>query len=208
MEKETVKDLQNIQLKLPVKIKYIALEESLKRKMVGEVIKDEDKDGDISNYAEILDVGLNYSLENKFDLAIAVTFKTLTTLFHGKKMQIVLHASLYLNKEKQSISIKEYKIKGKTANFLTNGFLQTLVNTLLYKKIKEKLSFNFMPIIEEQIKALNNKLINNLEVAQGISISGYLNKFLIDEIVPIEEELILSILIEGLAFVNIEELPD
>ena len=206
--KEVNNDLQNIQLKLPVKIKYNALERSLKKKMVGEVIKDEDKDGDVSHYAEILDIGLRYSLENEFDLAISVNFKTLTTLFHGKKMQVILYASLYLDREQQIISIEDYKVQGKTSNFLTNGFIQTLVNTLLYKKIKEKMSFNFLPVIEEQLLALNEKLLKNMEVARGVSVSGYLKEFTIDEIVPVEEELVLSILIKGLAFVNIEELPD
>ena len=48
----------NIDLRLPVKIKFKILEQILRDRMVGENIQVEKENGDVTKYARILDVAL------------------------------------------------------------------------------------------------------------------------------------------------------
>ena len=206
MNKSNKESLNNIQLRIPVKLGYPVLTEALKAKMLGEHIKKEDEDGEDSNYAKILDIGVSGSELEAYDLAVRVKFKTLTTFFHGKIGEVIVHATLKLDREKQQVYVSDFKLLGGIKNKLVNGILHTLINSWMYKKMKEKLSFNFRPVIEEQLIDLNKKLIGSMEVKEGVTVSGYLDNFAIEEIVPVDKELIVSVSINGMAYLNLTKI--
>lgn len=193
-------------IRLPIKIAYTVVETFLRKKMIGELISSEDKDGNGSAYAEILDLSLGKSQDGDYDLALELKFKTLTTFFRNKEGKIVLHVSLDFDKEEQLVSVHNFRLEGNTKNWLFNKSLETIVNSFMRGKIQNKLNFDFRPEIEKHRRSMNEKLDNRLEVTEGIFLSGRLKTFKIDEILPKETHFLILVNFEGNTIVDIKEL--
>ena len=71
-------------IRLPISIAYTVIEAYLRKKMIGETISSVAEDGKVSTYAKILDLSLEKSQEEAYDLALELKFKTLTTFFRNK----------------------------------------------------------------------------------------------------------------------------
>lgn len=198
---------ENIILSLPIKINYSVIEAFLKEKMIGENISAENKDGEEVNYAQILDVGLDRSLEEGYDLALDLKFKTLTTLFKNKEAGILLHISLNFDKELQEVTVKDYKLEGTSQNWLMDNSIEALANKIIYNKLKDKMKFDFLSQIESQLQSLNNKLEKKIEPTDGVAISGYLNNFKVSQIIPGDSLFLIALEIDGYAFVDITKIP-
>lgn len=197
---------ENIVFKLPVKINYTVLEEFLQKKMIGEYISSANKKGEEKNYLEILDVRLQKSEKEGFDLALNIQFRNLTSFFRNKEGGILLHISLNYDEYLQEITVKDHALEGETNNWFMNKSLQALANTFMYGRMKEKMKFNFRPHIEKQLIAINKKLENNLEATEGIFISGNLNDFKVREIVPGNSFFLIAVEIDGYAFLDIKKI--
>lgn len=196
----------NILITLPVNIAYSAIEGYLKENFTGKIIKDEKEDGKGTQYAEILDMALEASAEEDFDIVADVTFKNLTSLFRNKTGRILLHLSLDFNEAGQEISVVKFKLDGKTGNWLMNNSMEAMANTFLHKKIKTKMVFDFRPIIEKQLTDLNKKLENAYEIREGINLYCNLKGFKIHRIIPKIRHFYVLVNIEGDAVMDIEEL--
>ncbi len=196
----------NVLITLPVNIAYKAIEGYLKQNFTGEIIKDEKEGGKVTNYAQILDMALEGSAEEDFDIAVDVTFKNLTSLFRNKTGRILLHLSLEFNEQEQEISVANFNLDGKTGNWLMNNSIEPMANTFLHKKLKTKMIFNFRPIIEKQLTDLNKKLENAYEVKKGINLYANLKDFKIHRIIPKIKHFYVLLNIEGDAVMDIEEL--
>ncbi|MAM20242.1 MAG: DUF4403 family protein [Christiangramia sp.] len=193
-------------LTLPVKIPYEVLEEHLREKLVGEMIKKEKDDGSARNYAQILDAGLHHSDKPEFDLALIVTFQTLTTLFKNKQGAAVFHLKMELQKELQQIFISEFEVEGKTNNWLGDTLLETLLNNWMHDKIKQKMNFDFMPQIEEKLMEVNEKLEDKIEAKEGIELSGRLNDLHLSQIEAGPTHLWVHVSIRGNAVIELNKL--
>lgn len=196
-----------IKLRLPVKLGYGALEEALQAKFVGEKLGQEDKEGKETDYVEIQDLALYGSPLEEYDLALEVELKALTSVFKNKTGRIILHATYSFDETRQEIEIEKYKLRGKTNNWFLDKFLQTLVNNLLYRKLKHKMHYNFRALIEEQLISVNENLSRSHEVLKGISVLGALDDFKICEIKPGDDEFLVRIEVEGKAGFEIKHLP-
>jgi hypothetical protein len=102
--------------------------------------------------------------------------------------------------------INDYKLEGNTRTWLLNNFLETVANIFMYNKLKEKMRFDFLPHIQEQLETINKKLQNRVEPHQGIFVSGDLKSIKIRNIVPQEKYLLVEVDIEGMANVEIEKI--
>ncbi len=187
----------NIVIRLPIKIDYHVLEAYLQEKFIGENIED---------YAKITDVSLYKSLKEKYDIALELEFKMLTSLFRNREGSIILHASLNFDHINQEITVKDYKLQGNSESWLMNNSFQAMANTFFHKKIKEKMKFQLRPHIEKQLLSLNRNLENPLEAAGGIFLSGYLKDFVIQKIIPGDNLVLIFIEIEGNALVDIKKI--
>lgn len=196
----------NILITLPVNIAYSAIEGYLKENFTGKIIKDEKENGKVTEYAKIMDMALAGSTEEDFDIVADITFKNLTSLFRNKIGRILLHLSLEFNEEEQEISVINFKLDGKTGNWLMNNSIEAMANTFLHNKIKTKMIFNFRPIIEKQLTDLNKKLEDAFEVKKGINLYGNLKDFRIHRIIPKIKHFYVLLNIEGDAVMDIEEL--
>lgn len=193
-------------IRLPISIDYTVIETYLRKKMIGETISSEEEDKKVSTYAEILDLSLEKSEDEAYDLALALKFKTLTTFFKNKEGTILLHLSLDFDKEEQLMRVNNFKLEGITKNWLLNRSLETMVNTFMHGKIKNKMKFDFRPEIEKHLRSMNEKLENRLEVAEGIFLFGRLNTFKISEIIPQASRFLVLVNFEGNTLLDIKKI--
>lgn len=192
---------QNINLMIPVIIAYPVLDKYLREKLVGEIIS-----RGSSNYAQVLDVSIEKSDLDEYDLRLNFTLQTLTSLFKNKQIKVLFHAALELDRELQQISLKDYEVDGKTRNWFADQLLETVVNKWMYDKLKQKMNFSFMPHIEEHVGSLNEKLENKLEAKDGINLIGSLEKLEISDFKAGENEIWISVSIGGTGIVELEKL--
>lgn len=199
-------DHPKLQLTLPVKIPYEVLEQHLREKLVGETIKKEKEDGSARNYAQILDAGLQHSDKAEFDLALVVTFQTLTTLFKNKTGAAIFHLKMVLDEEKQQLFISEFEVEGRTNNWLGDTLLETVLNSWMHDKIKQKMNFDFMPQIEEKIHEVNEKLEDKIEAKDGVELSGHLDDLHLSRIEAGPTHLWLHVSLTGDAIIELNKL--
>lgn len=197
---------QNINITVPVIIGYSVLDKYLRGKLVGEIISKENSEGEKSNYAQILDVSIDKSDAEGFDLCLDITMQTLTSLFKNKQVKILFHAALQLDRDLQHISLKDYEIDGKTENWLADKLLETVINNWMYEKLKKKMNFDLMPHIEEKLSSLNEKLESKLEAKEGVHLIGSLDKIEISNLKAGENELWISVTVTGTGIVELEKL--
>ena len=193
-------------IRLPINIDYSVIETFLRKKMIGELISSEDKDGNGSAYAEILDLSLGKSRDEAYDLALELKFKTLTTFFRNKIGKIVLLLSLDFDKVEQLVRVDNFELKGYTKNWLFNKSLETIINSFMRGKLKNKMKFDFRPEIEKQLQSMNEKLVDRLEIIEGIFLSGRLDSFKISEIIPKETQFLVLVNFEGNTILDIKKL--
>lgn len=196
----------NIVITLPVNLAYAGIDGYLKENYMGEIIREEKENGKVSEYAEILDMSLDRSEEEEFDIAVDVTFKNLTSVFRNKTGRILLHLSLNFDEAEQEIYVDSFKLKGNSGNWLMDNAMQTMANTFLHKKIKNKMVFNFREIIAKQLSDLNKKLEDPYKVKEGINLYGNLKNFRIQRIIPKIRHFYVLLNIEADAVMDIEQL--
>ncbi len=197
---------QNIIVNLPVNITYSAIENMLREKLVGEIIKTEDDNGKISRYAQILDISIDSSEETEYDLVLDVKFQTLTSVFKNKEGRILLYLTIQFEEANQEINVRDFKLKGNTSSWLMNNSLEAMANTLLRGKLMKKMQFNFMPLIEKKIIELNGKMEEPYEVHKGIKLFGRIENFSVKKILPKPVNVLVFVNVSANAVVDVEEI--
>jgi len=197
---------ENINVTIPVIINYQVLTRYIGGKLVGELLSNDNKDGEKSNYAMVLDVSIEKSNLEGFDLLLKVTLKTLTNLFKNREVEIFLHAALELDKDLQHVSLKDFEVDGKTNNRFADRLLETIVNKWMYNRLKKKMFFDLMPLIEEKVAAINLELKDKMQAKEGVHLLGSLDKVGISKITAGDNELWISVSINGTGLIELEKL--
>lgn len=193
-------------IRLPIRVSYRAIETYLRENFIGERIKANNDDGTTTSYAEILDISIDESLEEKYDIVVDLKFKLLTSLYKNKEGRILLHVLTNFDQTQQHIDITDFKLIGNTSSWLLNNALEAMANTFVHKKLKNQMNYNFTPIIENQVSQINQKIENDLEVREGVHISGKLDQFKISAIIARSSYLLININLEGNTLVEIEKI--
>jgi len=197
---------KNISITIPVIIGYKILEKYLGGKLVGKILSNENKQGEKSNYAMVLDVSIEKSNLEGFDLLLNITLRTLTNLFKNREVKIFFHAALELDKELQQVSLKDFEIDGKTQNRFADRLLETVVNNWMYSKLKKKMHYDLMPLLKEKVTALNLELENKLEAKAGVNLLGSIDKVEISNLRAGEKDLCISVSVLGTGLIELEKL--
>ena len=197
---------KNISITIPVIIGYKILEKYLGGKLVGKILSNENKQGEKSNYAMVLDVSIEKSNLEGFDLLLNITLRTLTNLFKNREVIIFFHAALELDKDLQQVSLKDFEIDGKTQNRFADRLLETVVNNWMYSKLKKKMHYDLMPLLKEKVTALNLELENKLEAKAGVNLLGSIDKVEISNLRAGEKELCISVSVLGTGLIELEKL--
>ncbi|MDX1471569.1 MAG: DUF4403 family protein [Flavobacteriaceae bacterium] len=206
MSKDNFSPDENISLILPIIVGYTTLEDHLKTKFIGEVLKKESSSGKSSNYAKILDISLSKSDVSNYELNINLKIQTLTLLYRNKEINISILASLLFDSENQRISIDEYKIDSQGKHWLADQLLESVVNNFLYNKLRSNMQVDLAPILEEQLENLNQKLEKGMEAAEGLKMVGSLQNLSIYDLQARETALWIFIAIKGWGVVEVEKL--
>lgn len=207
MEKAGDPSKINNSLILPVKIGYSVLQSMLRKKMIGEKISSEGNDGKVTNYAEILNISIQRSVRENYDLAVEIQFRNLTSFLKNKEGKFVLYAALDFDELLQQIQVVDFEIDGTSKNWLFNNTIETIANTFMRGKIRNKMKVDFQPEIEKQLVSINEKLNSEFEVADGIVLSGEMNFIKINEIVLQENQVLVLVQVEGQTLINIQNIP-
>ena len=206
MENPEDESQNNIHVKLPVNISYTAVNDFLQRNVVGELISTEKESGEVTTYAEILDISLEQSPEEKYDLAVDVEFLMLTKLLRNKVGRVWLHVALEFNEEAQEVWVSDFKLDGNTNNWLMNNSLEVMANNIMQESLKNKMRYNFSAEIEKHIQELNNKMGDPYEVSGGINLFGRIEKLKVHRIVPKPDRFLILAKIAANAVVDVDKL--
>ena len=117
-----------------------------------------------------------------------------------------MHITLGFDEVDQVIDVKEYELEGQSKSWLMDNSLETLANTLIYKKIKNKMRLDLKPHIKEQLGKVNEKLGEEMEAAPGVFLSGNINILKVAEIIPGDTLLLILLEISAYGFVDIKEI--
>ncbi|MCM4158522.1 DUF4403 family protein [Antarcticibacterium flavum] len=196
----------NIDINLPVKIGFDVLENVLRERMVGETFQVEKENGDVTKYAEVLNVRLGSSMEEGYDLSVELTFNSLMTLYKNKTAGILFHAAIDFNEVDQNLEVGDFKIKGTSNNWLMNKTIETVANKIIYGKLKKNMKVDFRPHLEPQLTKLNEKLATSMQAGDGVYLSGEMEEVHIREFRTGREAIYLVLKIRGATGVEIKEI--
>lgn len=196
----------NIDINLPVKIGFDVLENVLRERMVGETFQVEKENGEVTKYAEVLDVRLGSSMEEGYDLTVELTFNSLMTLYKNKTAGILFHAAIDFNVAEQELVVGDFEIKGTSNSWLMNKTIETVANNIIYGKIKKNMKVDFRPHLEPQLKKLNEKLQNSMPAGKGVYLSGKMEEVHINDFRTDREAVYLVLKIRGGTGVEIKEI--
>ena len=195
-----------ILVQLPVKLEYSVLNEILGSKVKGEQISSTDKDGTETKYAEILAISIARSSDPGFDLDVQLKVKALATIFKGRILDIDLKATIQYDSVRQEIGVGSFKLHTDSGNWILNKLIGSIVNSFMYSNLKEKMKFSFKDILEEKQGMLNRKLQDKLEVYDGIFINGAVRDIRVDQVLPGQSFLLISVHLSGSALAEIRRL--
>jgi len=196
----------NIMAKLPLVISYLALEDVLKDKLIGEHIEKDKDNGKKIKYAEILDVNLSKSKTLNFDIEISFKLKSMMLLYKNSTFGLQVDVSLRLDEKQQFIRVDNFEIDSKGLNRITDSILESVVNRLMHNKLKSKLQLDLVPKLEEQLKSMNEKLANRLQAKDGIHISGKMENLRLLDLKAKENVLWILISLNGWGVIEIDSI--
>lgn len=206
MEEETLDNKHNVILRLPVKIDYKVLEDYMQKKLQGKILSKGKANGETSDHARIQKIRLERSPLEDFDLAVHVQLSLLTTFFKSKEIQAVAHLSIKFLEAEQEVLVRRFKVEGENNGWFINTLVETLINNFLYSKLKEKMKFDIRPTVSKQLERINEKLSDALELTNGVNVTGKINEFRIQEIIPGQRKLLVSVSILGSNVLNVEDI--
>ncbi len=82
--------------------------------------------------------------------------------------------------------------------------LKSVVNTFIYRKIIKNLSIELLPLIDEKLIQLNEKLASKIEVKSGISILGSMKSLTITHFEVKQNDIWVILNINGWGIIDIE----
>lgn len=206
MENEQDLSQKGVLINLPVKVKYSAFEEYLKENFVGENIQKEKKNGEAVNYAQILNVALAKSPEEGYDITLDLGFKMLTKLFRNKEGSILVHAAVGFDENEQQLEVQHFKVKSDSSSWFMNNSIEALANTFMHSKLKKKMKLDVRGEVEKQLNQVNQKLNDEVEIFEGIFLTGFMDKLRIKSVYPEATHFMVLVNMEGYAVVDIEKM--
>ena len=186
---------ENVKIQIPVKVDYKVLNTFLKKKFQGKILSKGKADGSTSDHARILEIALHRSQKEDFDIRLHTKLQLLTKLFRNKEIETDIHLSLRFSEVSQQIFIERYELEGENNSWLVNNAIEVIINTFLYSKIKGKMQADLRPVIAKQLENINIKLLQGLELKEGVFLSGKVERMHILGVVPGLDHLLVSVLI-------------
>ena len=197
---------EDISLSIPIKISFTALINHLNKKFVGKTISRDNANGREINYFKILDIDIDKSDFHKYNIELKLKLETLTTFYNKRELHVSVHARVYMDMKSQRISIAAYEIDSTGKSWIANQMLKSVINTFIYRKIIKNLSIELLPLIDEKLIQLNEKLASKIELKSGISILGSMKSLTITHFEVKQNDIWVILNINGWGIIDIESL--
>ncbi|MCC9165798.1 DUF4403 family protein [Pontibacter harenae] len=194
-----------IKVHLPIGVTYPALEEVLKKKMVGEYIPKLEEGVKASPYAQILDVGVVGSSSGTYNIILRVKIRVLRTVLKRDQVELYVQAKLTYDNTAQQLFVQRFNMEAKTTSGFYNTALEVLVNKVAYNQIIQKSRLNIKEILATELKKANTMLEKGLEL-KGLKLTGAVEGVLVQDVLPQPEKVTLILEAQANLEVNISEL--
>lgn|SRR5690554_1652823 len=193
---------EKINLRLPVKISYSALEAYLRKELVGKKFqKDEGKD-----FAEVLGISLEGSKLEDFDLQADIDALMLSSIFKNRRVRVVVDIALDFQRNTQVVSVRDFRVDIKSKSWLVDNALEAVVNAFLYDRLKKRMQFDLRDLIKGKLSEINTKLESPQQATEGISFSGFVEAFRLVDLFPGKKVLLAVVEVEARALIDIQEI--
>lgn len=197
LKKISVLPQNNIDLNIPLNIEHKTIENLAKKKLIGQFIIAKNKKGKEKKYARILDVSIDNSDLDKYELKLGLKVKIIKPFFKRKKGFIYLHSSIKFNKEDEVVFVDNFKIDAQTGSWFANNSIEVLSNLIAYNSLKKKMKFDLDKKIDIEKNKINEILKNKLEVSKDVKLSGVINDFEITNMKALENKILIELLLKG-----------
>ena len=197
---------QDISLSIPIKIGFVALKNYLNKEFVGKTISKTNSNGKEINYFKILEIEINKSSIEKYNIELIVKLETLTTFYHKRELKISVQTFVKMDVGSQNIYIDTYKIDSKGESWFANQILNPIINTFVSRKISDNANIELLPIIKKNMIQLNEMLASKIEVKSGISILGALENLTITHLEVKRDDIWVIISVNGWGIIDVEDL--
>ena len=185
-----------IRIQVPVSVSYTAVENLLKKKMVGEYIPPQEEGSGEPPYAQILDISLTAAETGAFDIYLRMRIRILRTVLKRDQVDLLVSAILDFDNESQLLFVPKFRLNSQTGSRFYNASLEVLANNVAYNKILKKARINVGEIISKELKKANGILQKGPEL-KGIKLTGALEKVRIKDVTAQPSGISLLIETEG-----------
>ena len=185
-----------IKIQLPITVSYAALEDVLRKQVVGEFIPKPEEGSDTTPYAQILDVGIAKSSTGPFDVVLNVRIKILRTILKRDDVDLLVLATLGYDNAGEELFVQQYKLASRTSSGLFNTSLEVLANKVAYGQIIKKARVNLKEIIAQELTKANIMLEKGLEL-KGVNLTGSVNTVHVRDITPHSGKISLLLELQG-----------
>ncbi|MCC9136258.1 DUF4403 family protein [Pontibacter silvestris] len=194
-----------IKIYVPVKVTYSALEDVLKKQVVGEYIPKPDEGDSIAPYAQILDVRLEETNSDAYNIGLRIRLRVLRTVLKRDQVDLQVQVSLDYDNTMQQLFVRKFRLESKTSSGFYNTALEVLANKVAYNQILKKAKANLAEIIAGEVKKVNELLKKGLDL-KGLNLLGTVNEIQVHDITPMPDHVSLSFELQGKLEVAISDL--
>jgi hypothetical protein len=160
-----------IKIQLPISVSYPALEDVLKKQLIGEYIPKADDSTTEPPYAQILDIGIAKSSTGKNDVILRLQIRVLRTMMKRDHVELFIRATLGYDNSLEQLYVEKFRLESKTSSNLYNSALEVLANKVAYNQILKNTRFNLRELIAEELAKANSMLAQGFEL-KGAKLSG------------------------------------
>lgn len=193
-----------VQINLPLNISYTAINSILSKQLKGKILRGGKNNN--KRYAKIRSVTVKGSKEPDYDLIVGLNCDVLRTLFRRNDLNVFLHVKFNYDEEKGSLEVKKYQVDSKTRSALFNTALESLANHIAYRKVIQKLHLDVHKKIEGASEKINTPLKNGIEIHDGITLKGRLDKVSLSGLQAQPDRLSILFTLSAFSHININKL--
>ncbi|MBC5992581.1 DUF4403 family protein [Pontibacter cellulosilyticus] len=194
-----------IRIQLPVSVTYHAIEEVLKKQLIGEFIPKPEAGTDEAPYAQLLDVGIVKSSAIANEVVLAIKIKILRTMLKRDQVELFVQATLDYDQANEQLYVQQFNLQSRTSSGLYNTALEVLANKVAYNQILKKARIDLREIISKELGKANSTLDEGL-VLKGIKLKGTVETVRIHEVNLLPNRLLLLLEVQGNLEADIHDL--
>lgn len=185
-----------INIQLPLSVSYPAVEEVLKKQMVGEAIPRTEEGVDAQPYAQILDIRIEGNSTGGNEVILYIQLRILRTLLKRDRVDLLVRATLGYDNSAQQLFVRKFKLDSRTSSGFFNTSLEVLANKVAYTQILKKARFNVRALISKELLKANGMLESGLEL-KGVKLMGKVEQLCIQDVAAQPDRLSLQLDLQG-----------